>query len=381
MKLSDAIRLAGGPRPDVYVPRILITRMREDSSYVQLRSAFTDSLGKVRDDLVLEDLDEVRIFSRTSFRAEQYVAVVGAVRQPGRVPYREGMTMRDLVLMAGGMDEGALVQEAEIARLPEARTDGQTANTFRVPIDSSYVFDRPPTTGTSGSRGMAIAEGRTAPDVGLQPYDNVLILRQPDWGLQRTVALTGEVRFPGHYALRTKSERLSDVIARAGGLTKEAYPQGVFFVRPHSGRIGIDLAEVLKDSRNRDNMLLGDGDSIYVPRYNGVVTVTGAVNSPVAVAYVPGENIDFYIRSAGGPKPAADVSHAYVTQPNGKVESVNRRRFWPDSHPTPQAGGVVYVPQRDPADAAKDLITQASTMTSVLTGLAALLAAIAAVRK
>src|SRR6476661_1122921 len=91
MKLSDAIRLAGGPKPDVYLPRILVTRMREDSSYVQLRSAFADSTGRVQNDLALDDQDEVRVFARTTFRPVAYVAIVGAVRRPGRVPYREGM--------------------------------------------------------------------------------------------------------------------------------------------------------------------------------------------------------------------------------------------------------------------------------------------------
>jgi polysaccharide export outer membrane protein len=288
--------------------------------------------------------------------------------------------LRDLVLQAGGMTEGALVQEAEVARLPEKRAEGQTAETFRVPLDSSYVFERGVASGASGSRGMALPEGRTAPDVSLQPYDNVLILRQPDWALQRTVAVMGEVRFPGHYALRTKSERLSDVIARAGGLTKEAYPEGVYFERAKSGRIGIDLADVMKDQKNRDNMLLLDGDSIYVPRYNGVVMVRGEVNSPLAVAYVPGENIDFYIRAAGGPNTKADVNRAYVTQPNGKVESVIIRRFWPDSHPEPQPGGVVNVPQKDAGDVTS-ILAQAGTMASVLTALASLVVVITQIKK
>jgi protein involved in polysaccharide export with SLBB domain len=380
MKIVDALKLAGGVKPDAYLGDILVTRTRADSTRVQLRAMLRDTSGLVSGDFPLQEDDEVRVFSVSEFRPKRFVAITGAVRKPGRYPYREGMTMRDLVLLAGGMNEGALVQEAEIARLPEARTEGQTAATFRVPLDSSYVFERETASRVSGSRGMAVAEGRTAPEVTLAPYDNVLILRQPDWELQRTVALTGEVRFPGRYALRTKSERLSDVIARAGGLTKEAYPQGVYFIRPQSGRIGIDLADVLKNPKNRDNMLLVDGDSIYVPRYNGVVTVKGAVNSPVAVAFVPGQSIDFYIRSAGGPQPRADVSRAYVTQPNGKVESVVKRRFWPDSHPAPQAGGVVMVPEKSPADAA-NFLAQAATMTSVLTALAALAAVIAQIKK
>ena len=86
MKLSDAIRLAGGPKPDVYLDRILVTRVRDDSSMAQLRSAFRDSTGAVVSDIPLEDEDEIRVFSRSTFRPERYVAVVGAVKKPGRVP-------------------------------------------------------------------------------------------------------------------------------------------------------------------------------------------------------------------------------------------------------------------------------------------------------
>ena len=379
MRIADALKLAGGVKADAYLGDILVTRTRPDSIRVQLRALLRDTSGNVNGDFPLQEDDEIRVFSVSEFRPKRFVAITGAVRKPGRYSYREGMTMRDLVLLAGGMTEGALVQEAEIARLPEKRAEGQTAETFRVPLDSSYVFELNTSSIVNGSRGMALPSGRTAPDVTLKPYDNVLILRQPDWALQRTVAIMGEVRYPGHYALRSKSERLSDVIARAGGLTKEAYPEGVYFARVKSGRIGIDLADVLKDSKNRDNMLLVDGDSIFLPRYNGVVTVTGAVNSPLAVAYVPGENIDFYIRSAGGPNTKADPSRAYVTQPNGKVESVITHKFWPDSRPAPEAGGVVFVPQKE--GDSLNFLAQAGTMASVLTALASLLVVLTQLKK
>lgn len=379
MKIADALKQAGGVKPDAYLGDILVTRTRPDSTRVQLRAMLRDTAGTVGGDFPLQEDDEIQIFSVSEFRPKRFVAITGAVRKPGRYPYREGMTMRDLVLLAGGTSEGALLSEAEVARLPEVRAEGQTAETFRVPLDSSYVFERDAASKISGSRGMALSDGRTAPEVALQPYDNVLIFRQPDWALQRTVAVMGEVRYPGRYALRSKSERLSDLIERAGGLTKEAYPQGVYFQRPQSGRIGIDLAEALKDPKDRDNMLLGDGDSIYVPRYNGVVTVKGAVNSPLAVAYVPGENIDFYIRAAGGGTTKADINRSYVTQPNGKVESVITHKFWPDWRPKPEAGGVVVVPEKE--GGSTDLLTQASTMASVLTALASLVVVITQIKK
>ena len=125
--------LAGGPKPDVYLDRILVTRVRDDSSMVQLRSAFRDSTGAVTDDFVLEEEDEVRVFSRSTFRPERYVAVVGAVRRPGRFAYREGMTVRDAVLLAEGLTPDAWLQEAEIARLAEDSTPGALATTIRVP--------------------------------------------------------------------------------------------------------------------------------------------------------------------------------------------------------------------------------------------------------
>jgi len=272
------------------------------------------------------------------------------VRKPGRYPFRNGMTMRDLVLLAGGVEERAYLREAEIARLPEQRDNGRLATTIRVPLDSTYLFERSATGKYLGPPGIPVQQGTPpAPEVPLSAYDNVLVLEQPDWELQRNVIVTGEVRFPGVYSLKSKGERLSDVLQRAGGLTTEGYADGVFFARKRGslGRIGIDLPKVLKDADFRDNLILQDGDSIDVPSLNNVVTVGGAVNSPVAVAYVPGQDLDFYIRAAGGGNTKADLKRAYVTQPNGKVESRKTRPFFPDGTPTPRAGSVVFVPNKE----------------------------------
>jgi hypothetical protein len=114
--------------------------------------------------------------------------------------------------------------------------------------------------------------------------------------------------------------------------------------RDSTGRVGLDLPRVLRDARTRDNFVLQDGDSVLVPAYNPVVRVVGAVNAPSAVAFAPGQNIDDYVRAAGGPGPTADLSRAYVRQPNGKVQSVRRRRFLPDHVPTVRAGATVEVP-------------------------------------
>jgi polysaccharide export outer membrane protein len=328
-----------------------------------------DTTGRTTNDLQLADGDEIQVFSQTEFRPKRYVVVSGAVRKSGRYPYRDGMTVRDLVLLAGGLEEGALLTEAEIARMPENRAQGVTARTMRVSLDSSYLFDRfatAPATeplrlatprqqgGTASAGDVELrqngARGATtrAADVELQPYDNVLILRQPNWSLPKSVVITGEVRYPGRYTLKSKSERLSDLIERAGGLTRDAYAAGIVFARKENnlGRIGVDLPSVLKRSQHRDKLILVDGDSIAIPVFTAVVNVRGAGTSPMAVAHVPGRALDSYVAAAGGVNRKGSRKHAYVTQPNGKVES--RRGY--GMVPKPQPGSLVFVPEKDPAD-------------------------------
>lgn len=394
MQLSDAIRLAGGPRPDVYLPRVLVTRVRDDSSLVQLRSSLADSTGRVRDDIALEDEDEIRLFSRTTFRPEPMVAIVGGVRRPGRVRYREGMTIRDAILLADGLTEDAQL-EVEVARRPTEGPTGALAQTMKVPLDSTYLFARHPSEASPEGTDGAGAPAAGAPDTPLQPYDNVLVLRQAGWDLQRTVVIAGQVKAPGRYALRTKTERLRDLLDRTGGLTSEAYAGGIQFYRAYDGsrptgtdllpstlqaksrrdslearqsfeRVGIDLPRVLEDPKHRDNIILASGDSIYIPEYNPVVIVQGAVNSPGAVAYTPGKNLDWYVNAAGGYTQTGDKGHPYVTQPDGQREGVKRRAILADHVPRPRPGAVVFVSTRTVQEQASNVGALLGTAAQLL---------------
>jgi protein involved in polysaccharide export with SLBB domain len=397
MKLSDAIRTAGGPRPDVYLDRILVSRTNEDSTKVQLRSAFADSLGQVTDDLVLQDNDEVRVFSRATFLTAAYVTIVGGVRNPGRVPYREGMTLRDVVLLADGFTEDADLGEAEIARREEDQDPGTLAKSITLPLDSTRL-SRGASTGQALPAASVKAGG--VPDFVLLPYDNVLIRREAGWETQRLVYLTGQVQHPGRYALRSKTERVRDLIERAGGLTEQAYPGGIQFYRAYGPRrqpaaalpapvidragathdtlprgfierVGIDLPKVLKNRKATDNVILAGGDSINIPEFNPIVLVDGAVNSPGAVAYAPGKSLDWYVNAAGGYTQLGDSKHAYVTQPNGKREGVKRRVVLADDVPKPKSGAVVFVPakvvQEQPSNVAGVIGTIAQLVGALVT--------------
>jgi protein involved in polysaccharide export with SLBB domain len=246
-------------------------------------------------------------------------------------------------------------------------------------MDSSYLFERAPDGRYAGPPGLPSAAAGSK-DVVLLPYDNVLILRQPDWELQRTVYVGGEVKFPGSYTLVKKTERLSDVIQRAGGLTGEAYADGVNFTRRRNrvGRIGVDLPSVLKSAQHEDNVILFDGDSITIPRYDAVVRVDGAVNSPTALPYVKGKDMQYYIRAAGGGRLDADLPRTYVTQPNGRVDAVSRRFMLPDGQPTPRPGAVVTVPKRDRQER-QDNLAARSQIVSIVATVATVLASLATI--
>ena len=374
MRIADALRAAGGPKPDVYLGRVLVSRLRPDSSRVQLRASLADSTGNVVQDFPLQEDDIIEVFALTRFRPERYVSIGGAVRKGGRYPYLEGMTMRDLVLMAGGLQESAYLREAEIARLPDDRTGLTTATTVRVPLDSTYLFERRPGLPYAGAPGLP-APASGAPEIVLKAYDNVLIMRQPSWELQRIVTVSGEVRFPGQYALRTRNERVADIIERAGGLTTEAYAAGTEFIRTNKGvgRVAIDVPRALSKHNSPDNLLLMDGDAITIPQRSNIVTVRGAVNAANAVAYVEGKDMFYYIDQAGGGARNGDVRRAFITQPSGKRET----RTFGNSNPRPMPGALVIVPEVDPSQRA-NWLQIAATITPILATLGTLVLAIVA---
>jgi polysaccharide export outer membrane protein len=375
MRLSDALRLAG-LKSDTYLGEVLVTRLRPDSSRIQLRAALVDSTGAVVNDFALQEDDRIQVFSLTTFRPVRYVAIGGAVRRSGRVLFREGMTLRDLVLLANGVQEGAYLDAAEIARMPEDRSGGRTATTIRVPLDSTYLFLRGADGRYIGPPGMQVPAAG-APDVPLKPYDNVLILKQPGFELQRSVTIQGEVRFPGVYALTSKSERLSDLVKRAGGLTSEAYADGIVFLRRDNniGRVGVELSSALRRYASADNLILRDGDNISIPPYNAVVTINGEVNMPSTVAYIRGKGIDYYINAAGGATPKGDDHHAFVMQPGGKLESVKEHFFLPDQMPKPRPGSIVTVPEDD-GKAKQDLLPLLTGLIQIIGSTVAIVVAL-----
>jgi len=383
--LPDLVRAAGGFRPDAALERLSIHRIvpLPERGSGPFPRAIVDVrlpvLRAPRDDpppgtgtppgeeafgavlvpaLSVEDGDSVAVDSIPSLETSFYVAITGAIAKPGRYPWRAGMTLRDLVEQARGPAVGAYLKEVEIARLPADRSQGQLAETIRVPLDSTYLIGRDSAGRYLGPPGPAFA-GSGAPEVPLQPYDNVLILQQPAFALQQTVQLLGQVRFPGTYALVSGKDRLVDVVDRAGGLTPLAYAGGIRFVRAAEqvGRINVDLPRALRDRNSRYNIVLQAGDLIVVPEYLASVKVAGAVNAPGSVLWEKGRALSYYLDAAGGPSFKADGSRVSVRYANGQVRTRHRTLLLFTSDPTPGPGSEVMVPVRDTTVRKPDIVT------------------------
>ncbi|HWC72835.1 MAG TPA: SLBB domain-containing protein [Gemmatimonadales bacterium] len=350
--LYDVVKAAGGFLPMAALERVKVERVLPGAERSTQTTAHVTIDVQLANGLVppfrLEDGDIVHVDSLRD-AAEQYmVAINGMVQQPGSYPWHPGMTLRELMTLARGPKVGVDLREAEIARLPADRSKGQLATTLRVPLDSTYLFERDSTGRYLGPPGLTFPVHGTAQEVQLEAYDNVLVFRQPNFELQRMVTITGEVMYPGEYALRSKDERLADIIDRAGGLSPRAYTEGIRFVRPleNRGRINIDLDHALKDKGSRDNIIMQPGDSVRIPEYQPSVRVTGAVNSPGSVLYQKGASLDYYLSAGGGFTRLAEKGQVSVRYANGEVKT-RRKGLLFSSDPKPGPGSEVYVPPKD----------------------------------
>jgi protein involved in polysaccharide export with SLBB domain len=301
-------------------------------------------------DLPLEKLDEITIRSIWDIQERHTVAISGSVREPGTYEYLEGMTVMDLIFHAGGLRESAYKQEAEVSRVDSTTiVNKQAAEVFRVPISADYAVHS------------------ADPSFPLQQWDHVFVREIPDWQLQRNVKVTGEVAYPGIYSLQAKDEPLSSVLQRAGGLKETAYPKAAVFVRKKAGagRLALDVEGVAKKPGRRHDLALEDGDSLHIPREPKTVKVVGAVGFPSSVLYEKGKSLGFYIDQAGGYMEESDKGRVKIVQPDGKVKGV--KSFWWD--PEPQAGALVVVPPKPPAEK-KETLKDVATIVTILAGAA-----------
>jgi polysaccharide export outer membrane protein len=352
LRISEVVRLAGGIQPAVYADIAHIERLNQsDSTRFLVRVAVpADSTQPWPQDVPLEEFDIITVYGRETLREERSVAISGVVGRPGSFAFTEGMTLRDLVLKAGGLQDGAYLDSVEIARLPQSRNGGRLAETFRVTMDSTYLFEPQTTTFRflPGPGGRATG----APEIELEPFDRVTVLRQPDFELQRMVSLEGEVMFPGVFAMNTRGERVSDLVRRAGGLSETAYAEGARLLRAAEdiGAVDLDLAAAIRSPGGREDIVLRPGDRVIVPEYNVVVRVQGGVVDPSSVQFQPGKSLAYYIRSAGGYSRNADKARVSIRYANGEADVTRRSLLFFRNSPEVRPGAIITVPVKPDAE-------------------------------
>ena len=330
MTVNDLIQKGKGILEDTYLDRALILRTLPDLTKTIKRFNLQKAImGDTLQNHLLQRWDVVMIRSIWDVGIEKMdaVSIFGRIANPGTYEFYDGMTLKDLIFIAGGLTKEAYKLQAEVSRIiPEKGTD--STEVIFVELKEGYDIDED----TTGS-------------FLLQDNDIVFVRKNPHWQLQRNVTVDGEVVFPGTYSLETNEERLSHIIRRAGGLKETAYPEGARFLRSKNniGRIDVDLKDALRHPKGINDIILEKGDQIFIPREMASVYVKGEVRFPISVLYEPGKNVSHYVKRAGGFTDYADKKHVKLILPNGRITK-QRKFLWFDItsvHP----GSMIVVPR------------------------------------
>lgn len=320
MTVSDLVKFAGGALPAAYKLRVLVTRNRVDGSMEQFRADLSDSAASVP----LRGLDLVEVFDARDLVVRNYVRISGAVVRPGEYDWKDGMTVKDLVLQAGGFRADALLGKVRI-ETPLDQSRGSREDWLD--LDSS----------------LSVA----AADRPLTPESHLSIPQDPNYSRLEMVEVIGWVAHPGSYSLKRSDERITDIMSRAGGVRPEGYAGGARLVRGEGkvGRIQVKFIEALRNPGSEHDLVLRSGDTLIVPKRPATLTVKGRVNNPGSVIWTEGKSWKWYVQQAGGMSDSANEDGVYVEFADGSVET---RGEGISTRPDP--GAIITVPFRKPPE-------------------------------
>lgn len=342
--VKQLIKKAEGLRGDAFLNRVMIDREHEDLSHEIIAIDLGGLLKGTVADIPLQKNDILYVPSINDLKEEETVAIYGEVANPGTFLFSKNMTIEDLLVQAGGLLEEAATTRVEITR----RIKDPKSTSFSSVLGKTYTFDI--------KDGLVV--GGNSENFYLEPFDAVYIRRSPAYRRQQNVTVAGEVLFSGSYSLLKKNERLSDLVSKAGGVTPDAYVKGARLIRKLSDEerrrqndairmarngegkdsisiqklnlsetytVGIDLEKALANPKSDFDLVLREGDVLYIPEYINTVKISGSVMYPNTVVYQRGKNLKFYINQAGGYGNMAKKKKVYVVYMNGTVSRLKVR--------------------------------------------------------
>ena len=335
--VKQLIKKAEGLRGDAFLNRALLDRENEDLSHEVIAVDLGGLLKGTVADIPLQKNDILYIPSIHDLKEEETISIHGEVANPGTFLFSKNMTIEDLLVQSGGLLEAAATTKVDITR----RIKDPKSTSFSSVLGKTYSFDI--------KDGLVVGgEG----DFHLEPFDEVYYRKQ------QNVVVAGEVLFGGNYALVKKNERLSDLISKAGGITPDAYVKGARLIRKMTEEeqrrqadavrmarmgegkdsisveklnisdtytVGINLEKAISNPGSDFDLVLREGDVLFIPEYINTVKISGAVMYPNTVLYKRGESLRYYINQAGGYGNLAKKKKAYVVYMNGTVSRLKSR--------------------------------------------------------
>ena len=361
LTVRQLIQKAEGLREDAFLHRAILRRLRENLDPELISIDIGKLLRGEVADVSLQREDQLRINSVSELRQRRTVSIQGAVNKSGTFDFADGMTVATLIVMAEGFTEAAISSRLEIARRVKDDTSGLASNQntrlVMVNIDQNLRL-------TS-----------TDSQLTLQPFDQVFVRASPRYEAQKGAIIAGEVAYPGAYAIRTSTDRITDLIKRAGNLKPNAYLPAAQFVR-RGAAVSLDLSKILSNPDVAGNLLLEDGDLLTLPRRPDIISVRGDVLNPATVEFDPTNSVRDYIGQAGGFTDKALKRKTYIVTANGKIKPT-RSFLGIRSYPNPERGAEIVVPamvQREPNRTSST--ERAGWLTVIASGVAVILTAL-----
>lgn len=374
--LKQLIQAAGGLKDDAYTGKGFIVRYSNTREKEQASFNLADViLGK--QNITLSPDDSVQIFSMEDLIPQVKVNIYGELNNPSRegYEYRKGMTLGDLILMAGGPTDAATLSKVEIAR--RLAKQNSTEDVPTVDTIATILY-------------YNLLKNPADVDVKLEPFDIVFVRRSASYKPQQTITVEGEVNYPGAYVVEKNVVRLSDIIERANGFNSDAYVKGAKLTRTltkeeferlqvakdiakkqvedstaveemvigESYTVAIDLEKAMKNPGSVADVILRTGDVISVPKYNSTVKISGAVLYPNVVAYEPGKPWSYYISNAGGVTQNAKKNKTFMVHMNGAVAAKGKQGF------SVQPGTEIIVPDKEKREQGQSLAAIMGIATS-----------------
>lgn len=386
------IENADGLAEDAFTGRANIVRTRKDLTVESIPLNLASMLTGKSPDVALERLDLLIITSKFDLSEAATVHIQGEINnlglENGNFPFMNNMKLEDLILKAGGFKESAKTSTVEVVR----RKKDVNAQSADAVISENFEFPV--------SRDLTLLDAGA--EFQLQPYDEIIVRRSPNYEVQRFVTIQGEVLNQGPYGIKSKDEKISSILKRAGGLTDLAYPAGATLIRstkldeqqvkvqegameditknlkegevkveeevsPNKEEsININLGKILKSPGSYDDLLVQDGDIIRIPQRLETVSVQGELLYPTTVKFDRGMSFRDYISNAGGYTSQSMRRSAYVKYPNGSIDRTRKFLVF-NIYPKVEPGSEIFVPTKTGQDlTTQQLLQQATVITSTL---------------